>query len=150
MRRLDRLAWARAPGSSRRYGFWPATGPSAEKPGLAGSNAPPGDDLDLGRGLAQGLGQGATGQRQRGDGDSQNAPGQGSAHPYSETQNGYESSGATRSAHGRACSSCVDSASSVPSSSGRPISWVPSGSPSSLWPSGSEMAGWPVTFMPAV
>ena len=55
-----------------------------------------------------------------------------------------------RSAQGRAVSSCAASASSVPSSAGRPASSTEVGSPSSPWNSGTEMAGCPVTLKMAV
>ena len=49
-----------------------------------------------------------------------------------------------RSAHGRSCSICAASESSVASSSGRPTSWTASGKPSGVKPIGTEAAGWPV------
>src|SRR4051812_20048971 len=60
-----------------------------------------------------------------------------------------QATGGRRSAHGRAASSCADSASSGPSPAGRPKSWTPTGRPSCS-DSGSEIAGCPVTFATAV
>ena len=52
-----------------------------------------------------------------------------------------QETGGRRSAHGRAASSCVASASSPASPAGRPTSCTPSGRPSSPSNSGSEMPG---------
>ena len=48
-----------------------------------------------------------------------------------------------RSAHGRSCSICAASESSVASSPGRPTSWTASGKPSGVKPIGTDAAGWP-------
>ena len=48
--------------------------------------------------------------------------------------------------HGRACSICAASESSVASSKGLPTSWIDVGTPLPSNPHGTTAAGWPVTL----
>lgn len=54
--------------------------------------------------------------------------------------------GGRRSAHGRSRSNWADTANTVASSSGRPITCTANGNPSAVHPAGTDAAGFPTRF----